>query len=1073
MADGDADAKPILGWKSPNVWARTAKYESNPVRQLLVPKSVFPEASGSDGELLVENEFGRWPAVAAGGGTPAELHAVLPLGTKAGDPISRAQWQGEPQSIPPSDVLASFDAAISYHAETETRPGLRRPQLGAVHAVLGYWTTQRRTPATVVMPTGTGKTETMLALLVAAQIERLLVLVPSDALRDQIADKFVSLGVLQEKRIVSAAAHRPSVGQVQHRFTEVDTAQAFARACNVIIATPQVLSQSDPSALEALLGDCSTLFVDEAHHVAARDWSAVRSAFDQKHVVQFTATPFREDGRHLQGRIIYAFPLREAQKDKYFSEIDYTSVIDFDDLDRAVAEQSLARLREDITKGHNHVMMVRVGTIARTLEVLPLYEELAADLKPVRVYSGMGVRAKREALAALKDGTSRVVICVNMLGEGYDLPALKVAAVHDPQKSLGVTLQFIGRFARTSSKDNYGTASTFVARTDMDIDPRLRALYAEDADWNLILRDLTESSVEAQQEVSDFESNFTSVPEEVTLQSLLPKMSTVVYRTASASWDPTKIVDFFGEENLLTLPIGINSKDGVAWCVVEKRQSVRWGNIRTIEEVTYQLYVLYFDKERRLLYINHSANEGVFEDLVEAVAGPDAKRFTGSTVYRVMADIDRLIPTTVGVVDARSQFRRFSMHVGSDVSASFTEAEAGTKSQTNISGGGFRKGEHVNISASLKGRVWSHNSANSLKEWCDWCDAVGTLLLDDTISIEQVIGQFILPEPLTERPEGVLLAAEWPWFVHTLRDESLKLSVGGKTYDLVDVDIVPDTSSTTGAFRFAFVTAGWTVNYQAEVVDEKLVYSCRDSAELQIQTARTSSPLSRWLDDVGLTFILDGDRLVDGNLLFAVKADKEPFSRDRIVVKDWSRTTLTVESQTSARLTDSIQYKAIELLKNEGDWDIILDDDGTGEIADVVAMRLRDNLLTVRLVHCKFSHSANPGARLADLYEVCGQAQKSVIWRRQDMTPFFRTLATRAKKKQDRTGISPFEVGDPRALFRLRDQAQIAARKMEFVIVQPGLSIAAATPQQLELLASTELYLRTTVNGSLDVWGSS
>ena len=55
---------------------------------------------------------------------------------------------------------------------------------GAVHSVLGYWTTKSPVPATVVMPTGTGKTETMLALLVAARLPRLLVLVPSDVLRD-------------------------------------------------------------------------------------------------------------------------------------------------------------------------------------------------------------------------------------------------------------------------------------------------------------------------------------------------------------------------------------------------------------------------------------------------------------------------------------------------------------------------------------------------------------------------------------------------------------------------------------------------------------------------------------------------------------------------------------------------------------------------------------------------------------------------------------------------------------------------------------------------------------------------
>lgn len=560
------------GWKSPNVWARIDKYEGNPVRQLLVPESVFDSVAGTEGDLAIENDFGRWPAVVSGSGSPTTHHALLPIGAKPGDQLTRASWHGGARSVSPSDVLRSYDTALSFSAESPESGGLRRPQLGAVHAVLGYWTTQRRTPATVVMPTGTGKTETMLALLVAARPERLLVLVPSDALRDQIADKFVTLGVLQEKRIVNTA-HRPSVGQIQHQFTSAETATAFAEACNVIVATPQALNQSTPEALATLFDHCSHLFVDEAHHVAARSWSSIRAAFDQKPVVQFTATPFREDGKHLQGRIIYAFPLREAQKENYFSEIDYTSVIDFENIDRAVAERSLQRLKDDLAKGLDHILMVRVGSIPRTLKVLPIYEELGAGVNPVRVYSGMGQRKKNDALNALKERTSRVVLCVNMLGEGYDLPALKFAAVHDPQKSLGVTLQFIGRFARTSNAGNFGTASMFVARNDMDVDPRLRALYAEDADWNLILRDLTESTVDAQQEASDFESNFTSVPEEVTLQSLLPKMSTVVYRTTAKDWDPSKITDFFGEENLLTVPIGINVKDGCR--LVRRRESTK------------------------------------------------------------------------------------------------------------------------------------------------------------------------------------------------------------------------------------------------------------------------------------------------------------------------------------------------------------------------------------------------------------------------------------------------------------------------------------------------------------------
>ena len=48
------------------------------------------------------------------------------------------------------------------------------------------------------MPTETGKTDTMIALMVSEQPNCLLVVVPTDALRAQISKKFLSLGILQQ-----------------------------------------------------------------------------------------------------------------------------------------------------------------------------------------------------------------------------------------------------------------------------------------------------------------------------------------------------------------------------------------------------------------------------------------------------------------------------------------------------------------------------------------------------------------------------------------------------------------------------------------------------------------------------------------------------------------------------------------------------------------------------------------------------------------------------------------------------------------------------------------------------------
>lgn len=107
-------------------------------------------------------------------------------------------------------------------------------------------------------------------------------------------------------------------------------------------------------------------------------------------------------------------------------------------------------------------------------------------------------------------------------------------------------------------------------------------------------------------------------------------------------------------------------------------------------------------------------------------------------------------------------------------------------------------------------------------------------------------------------------------------------------------------------------------------------------------------------------------------------------------------------------------------------------------LLNVVAMRLDDEGLLVRLVHCKYSGGPTPGARVADLYEVCGQAEKSVAWRRSDLGPFFKQLARRAQLMHQRTGTSPFEVGYAAGLLLLQAQAQVLRRRMEIVIVQLG-----------------------------------
>ncbi|MEU7647061.1 DEAD/DEAH box helicase [Streptomyces huasconensis] len=178
---------------------------------------------------------------------------------------------------------------------------------------------------------------------------------------------------------------------------------------------------------------------------------------------------------------------RKAQRDGYFTPVNYRAVLSLEDTDQALAQLAVTQLCADLDAGLDHIVMARARSIARAKELGVLYQSLAPELNPTVLHEKVATRDRRAALATLEDQSCRIVVCVDMLGEGFDLPALKIATLHDVQKSLSAMIQFIGRFARsTSINSTIGTASVFVARDPSVALSPLRKLLREDADRGTI-----------------------------------------------------------------------------------------------------------------------------------------------------------------------------------------------------------------------------------------------------------------------------------------------------------------------------------------------------------------------------------------------------------------------------------------------------------------------------------------------------------------------------------------------------------------------------------------------------------
>jgi len=985
-------------------------------------------------------------------------------------------WLGEgfgAHGEEPKDTYVVADAlsgSFRFVEESSSAPGLRSPQLGALHAILAHRSTEDFEPITVVMPTGTGKTETMLAAY-CYEPSRAMVIVPSDALRTQIAEKFVTLGILPGVGAVTGGFLCPVVAMLNTGLTTEEQVDELLDATNVIVATPQALSRCTKRARVRLASGCARLFVDEAHHVSARTWREIVDLFADREVVQFTATPYREDGQHLGGRVIYAYPLRLAQKNGYFARINYRSVIDLTDPDRAVATAAVAQLRTDLTAGRDHLLMARVKSIDRAKQIVKLYEELAPDLNPVRIHTGadMAQSTRTKRREDLFDRRSRIVVCVNMLGEGFDLPALKVAAIHDPQKSLAVTLQFIGRFTRTGDT-SLGEASAFVPLQVPGIDERLRKLYGEDADWNEVIRDLTERNVGREKDRTEFEQAFGSLPNEVAMRSVHPKMSTVVYRAPKGlRWNPEGIYDLF-EGQLLTTRLGTNNKEKVVWWVSRQASPVRWGDFASFNELVHHLYIVHIDDTTGFLYINSTDNASLHENIAKVVGGDETEIVRGELVYRILHQVQRRIPTNVGLLDSVNRNRRFSMHVGQDVLHAW-RGEGGTKMKTNIFAHGFADGRIVTFGASRKGRVWSHEQARDIHDWVRWARRVGPVITDTTISLDQVMAGFLLPEPATERPPHVPLAIEWPHRLVATFSENRKASYRGMDFSLLDTELALTEHVAAGPLQFELRTPAWALRFEFVFNKDEPPQILPVGDDGTITTQSGTGSLAAFLSTHGLLVTFEDELvLVEDGYLLRPDRERRLFPARDVEAIDWSGVDITRESQGQSRDPTTVQYRAVQKLSAEAEWELVVDDDGTGELADVVFLRRAGEELEVMLTHCKYSSKPTPGARIDDLYDVCGQAMK--MNRAKSMPELLTRRLLRRESARIAVGKGGIIRGDIQSLASIVNEARFRKLRVTIVIVQPGMSAAGASDDMRALLGATDRFLAETYGMRLRVIAS-
>lgn len=978
-------------------------------------------------------------------------------------------------------VYQEWIEGISYQSEVRDangdvqRSGLRRAQLGALHAIASHWTISNK-PATVVMPTGTGKTEVMIASAIANQAERVLIIVPSDALRWQTLRKFGSYGVLRNIGIVSGATY-PVCGILSSRPT--DEHLNIVEQCNVVIATMSSISRADAILQGRLASQFSHIFFDEAHHKEASTWKRFYAKCTDSRLLLLTATPFRQDGRAIGGKYIYTFPLHEAQQDGYFKPIRFIEVFQPDETlsDQDIAAAAVQQLREDLDAGFDHLLMARSDTIEGARKLYEtIYEPEYADLRPVVIHNQTPRRG--EVLERILSKQHKIIVCVDMFGEGFDLPELKIAALHVPHKSLGVSLQFIGRFAR-GVEDNVGDA-TFVANLANDGVPEsLDSLYQEDADWNEIVSDLSYDAINPHAQLSELVDNLNDVGAgdgniEISTLTLRPKISAQVYRVDN--FYPRRFTKAFTAKQTVVQP-QVSDQDNMLILIVNQQENVEWTDSRDIALDTWDLYLAYYDPHAGLLY-THCSRKGTAGGKFAKAISENPTLIRDEQVFKAFSGLRRLVLHSVGLT-GRSRNVRYQMFAGLDVRDAVNPLIQNDKQKSNITGVGYEDGKRTNVGCSRKGKIWSMQSG-SVVQWKNWCDRIGAKLTLPGNEGQDFLRHTLIPQAIHTLPNLEALMADWPDHLFASFNFRFDLHTPNGNFDFDNCEIVLNHWNAGGnGFTFDIVADEESrATLRLELVGDNPDNSdfnirIEDGLGVEVSTAAGREPIEQYFsDNPPLVRLEDGSQIAGNILLQHQEALADTYERNDLQTLDWGGTDLRTESiwHNGQQRQNSIQERFIQHLTQSTPATFIIDDDDNGESADIVAIEELDTTVTVNLWHCKYSTGNAPGNRASDLYEVCGQAQKSAKWT-WDLNTLVKHLA---KREQDHLRGRPtrFLRGNLQRLFSLRKAARLKYVKYRIGIVQPGLSKQNIPAEHLAILGATNAFVQCVTDNPLTVYSS-
>ena len=941
--------------------------------------------------------------------------------------------------------------------------GFRRAQIAAIHAVSAHFFNSNQ-PAMVTMPTGAGKTTVLMALAFVLRAERVLILTPSRLVREQIAENFDALVDLKKIEALPLDLAGPNVFATEGTIGS-DQAWEALRHYDVVVATVPSVSPRE-GAIPVPPADLFDLvLVDEAHHAPAKTWSRLLDLLRSAKQVLSTATPFRRDEKEIKGKFVFTYDLRKAYQDRVFGDITFQPVERqaAPTIDIAIAQATEVKFRGDRAAGLQHLVMVRTDSVARAKELKNLYDN-NTDLRLAFVSGSHSLGFVKKVIHKLRTNDLDGIVCVNMFGEGFNLPNLKIAAIHSPHKSLAITLQFIGRFARTGQADIGG--ATFLAEPASSGE-EIEELYEAGAVWRDIVQNIAAGRVEEEMNTRDVIDSFAvdAAPdmEDFSLYTVEPYFHVKVFSTPDGA-DVTREPEL--PRTMQIIFKGISDPHGAAVYLTREAIRSEWSTDERFTNVAFDIFIFHYDQPARLLFICSSRRRTeLYARVARALVTGRPRPLSSNRINRVLNDLRAAEFFSVGMRKRHrlGQIESYRIMAGPSADKAVRQTEAKTFDRGHCFGKAIENGTEITIGVSIGSKVWS-NTYGRIPELLDWCDHLANKISSrNVIPTGSGLDLLSTGEELTEIPDGII-AMTWGLEVYSEAPRATFIRIDGTPGEsnLLDFEL-EIVESRRGSLTFAVKSPDieWRGRFSLDGTDLFQAAS-PDGPELRVQYSAQEVSIEDYLNEVWPTLYRSDLSSIEGQSLFSAPAVVEPFDSASVETVDWRAANVDITAEKIAAVGHSSIFDWLGARLVASDAGVVFCDDGPGEMADFIAIHETAEGPRVRMYHCKASTAANAGNRVEDLEVVCAQAIKSCVWVRPEQ------FLTRLRHRVTLRSVPGYQKGDEAIASRILTQQVRQQIQFETYIVQPSVLRNGRSDALSNLLAAARDYL---LQGGLYVFG--